>query len=485
MFNKVILFLLFTLLFCAGCATNDPTMTPTAVAVLAVDTAVSTSTPIPSHTPQPTVTPEPSQTPTATPTLPPTSTATPAFSMPSSPIIFVRGHALQQWNPQTNEFSILTEGVYSWVTYSNNIALFLREVTPEKEFDLIAFHIPTQNETVVTRLQSRQSFAPDNIVYSPPPQPSISISPDGKWLAYITDIGIENTPTIFVHQIQFDIQGISVSSSTFNYAPAKFWALDAINFSWPANNKLSWRDSSGIWLVDLNEPLKPPNIAIQPSTNTEIIPAPLCEGSENSCTQNTSYFPVVWSPDGYYLLVIESALTFAENWQVIEANSNQSYKFSGSYTGIGGDNFIWLDTTKILQLNSDRQAQVWHINSNENPFVSLGNTYQLPNSVGNDFRGITLMPDGHIRFSASKLSENAANAFYDFNPDNGELIKLSPDVPQREVTVSWSPNKQHVFSRSSFPESTNLLFDLNGSEPIDINSILGTDWCCLYWLEEE
>ena len=69
-----------------------------------------------------------------------------------------------------------------------------------------------------------------------------------------------------------------------------------------------------------------------------------------------------------------------------------------------GDTFGWLNSTTFFQFGSGRENKIWRINANENPFVTLEETYDGPPEIGNDFQGVTLLPNGHLRFSASQIN---------------------------------------------------------------------------------
>jgi hypothetical protein len=447
--------------------------------VEATETAVSTNTIPPSSTPIPTIMP------TAIPS--PTVIATP--SMPLASIVFARDNVLQQWIPQTNEIKTLAEdvylnAVYSWVKYSGDVVLFLREIVPEKEYDLILFHIPTQTEDVVRRIYSRKLITPTTIIYSFPSASSFSISHDGKWLAYVADEKRERNATLFVHEIFVSNQQVAIAPPLFTYSPTEHSQLFAIDFLETAKNQISWSDHDGRWVADLTEnPIKP-MIVMLPSGNTEFLPEFLCDSTE-PCIANTAYIINTWSPDGRYLLAVERELGDGL-WYVIEAITGKSFQIPDAYSAAYGysDSFIWIDQTNFAQFNLDKQVLIWRVDFQQEPFVSLEKTIQLPSDMGDGIWGAVVMPNNHVRFGASALSGPAASAFYDLNLDTDELIKLSPDNVQREISLYWSPDRQYVLSEETFMDDSLLLFALDGSQPIDIHSVFGLGSCCWYWYED-
>lgn len=474
-------FLLSGVFFVMGCAGDEPMPTPKAVISL-TETPTQTPPPSATFTMRATETAVSTATPSVTPTNIPTETLPPTPSLPSASVLFVRDGTLQQWIPQTNETKVLTEGIYSWARYADDTVMFLREITPEEEYDLIAFDISTKTEFAIKRLYSKQSYTLDKIVFSPPSPLSISISPDHKWIAFAIFDGNQNKISLIVYRLLIDSQGVELSSPVLKPNLNNVFEAHEIHISWPKEDHISWRDQDGIWMANLDDISEMPIITIQPSTNT--FPGPVCPEDVDPCLWGSRYLPAGWSPDGRYSLILD--YRYEEGvWNVIEADTNRAFEFVDSYSGVGGDSFQWIDSETIMQLNSKRQLRIWRINPEEEPFVSLENEYQLSSDIGSDFYGIVMMPNNHVRFSASALSGPPANAFYDVDLNTGKLLKLSPDVSQREVAIAWSPDKQHVLSRETFINDSMYLFDLNGSQPIDVKLIFGSDSCCWFWYEGE
>jgi len=473
-------FLLGGFIFMVGCVAAEPM--PTATAVISI-TETPTQTPQPSATLtiRATETAVATTTPSLTPINVSTETPLPTSSLPSASILFVRDDDLQQWMPQTNEIKVLAENIYSWVTYADDIVMFMREAIPEKEYDLVAFHVPTKSEFMTKRLYSRQLYTPDKIIYSSPSQLSISISPDSEWLAFATYEEEQNELSLAVHKLIVDDQGVRIGSPVFQPNLIEIFENRDIDISWPQKNHISWRDSNGIWIANLVDDVAPA-IAIQPSTNT--FPGPFCPEDVDPCLWGSTYIPVSWSNDGRYVLILDYGHEEGGIWYIIEAETNRIFEFIDSYSGVGGDSFEWIDSKTIMQFNTDQKLRIWRINSDQDTFVSLEKEYQLPPELGHDFYGI-MMPDDYVRFGSSNLSGPAATAFYDLDLSTGELLKISPDVAQRKPVIDWSPDRQHVLSRETFFGGSMYLFDLNGSQPLDVQSILGADSCCWHWYETE
>lgn len=468
MTTKALLFSI-CILFLAACqpdletieVTTRPTLTAT---VLAMDTATSVASPTPTATstavpptPLPTATPEP--------------TAIPTPSLPSASVLFVRDNALQQWIPQTGEVKTLLENVTGIVTYSADKAVFRREITPEREDALMIFHIPTQSEYEFFRT----STASMNGLFSD----SVSISPNGRWLAYMSGDSRDSV-TLIVHEITVEDQQVTVSSPVLTAVPGNGWDWPYDQLTWPTENEISWNDQAGIWVADLNANPIEPVVAIAPSTNSfEIGPMNPADQDKEPRTVYTIYEPYLWSPDGRYLLAVEDFLVeeYGDNFRVIERNTNKSFEIAESAIGAVNDGAIWLDKTTLLHYRTSGDLRIWKIDAENELMASLQET--IPAMEIGYVEGLWLSGN-HLRFYAFY-------SLFDLNLETGELTELSQDVDY--LVLHWSPDGQHVLWTDSITvndESLRPVFldDLNGDEPEEMESVFGLDSCCWHWYEE-
>lgn len=478
MTNKPLLFsiLLFIVLFIAGCVTSEPTATPTVVDVAVVtgeNTAVSTTTPIPTSTPQPTPSATPSQTPTSTPTLQPTPTATGVFSLPSSSIIFVQDNTLKQWVPQTDEIKTLTENVDSRPKYANDIAMFFREITPEEDEALIIFHIPTQTEHEVFRTSTTPLARIADF--------SLTISPNGRWLAYASAKDSQTLPTIFVHEISVEDNQLVVSSPILTFVTNSPWSWPHEQFYWATPNELSWSDENGIWLADLDASPIEPIIVVQPSTNTYKMPSlnPSEQNAEPS-TVYTKYFPHEWSPNGRYLLATEEFFEYGE-YRVIERETNRILKIPNSETGTVVEETFWLNEHSIVHFDRPKSLHIWNIDFDTEPQLSLAKTITLEE----EFWALEdqQIVDNHLRFTYY----GSDIYLYDLDLATGEFLKMPMNVPL-SLKVMWAPNAQFVFW--SYTEIVDgeraeriYLTNLKDGSIKNMENIFGLNSCCHYWHE--
>ncbi|MBX3056830.1 MAG: hypothetical protein KF770_10190 [Anaerolineae bacterium] len=463
MTTKALLFSI-CILFLAACqpdletieVTARPTLTAT---VLAMDTATSVASPTPTATP--TAVP-PTPYPTATDT--PTPTATPTAVLPSASVLFVRDDALQQWIPQTGEVKTLVENVTGDITYSADIAVFLRELTPEQDYALIVFHIPTQSEYELFRTSTTP------LAGVGPFEPSTSISPNGRWLAYMSGDSRDSV-TLTVHEIIVEDQQVTVSSPVLTVAPGNGWNWPYDQLTWPTENEISWSDRDGIWVADLSANPIEPFVAIAPSTNTFLFASPNpAYWDEEPDTVFTKFIPWEWSPDGHYLLAEEYFYEYGE-FRVIERGTNHLIEIPDSGIGAVSDGAVWLDKTTLLHYRASGEARIWKINEGNDLTAFLQET--IPAMEMGYVGGVWLFGD-HLR-----VSDYAS--LFDLNLATGEFIELAQVAQETSWPPHWSPDGQHILWRDS---GHVFLNNLNGDEPVEMEAVFGTDSCCWHWYEE-
>ncbi len=470
MTTKALLFSICVLLL-ATCQpdleTIEVTPRPTLTAkVLAMDTATSVASPTPTATS--TAVP-PTPFPTATNT--PAPTATPTTVLPSASVLFVRDDALQQWIPQTGEVKTLVENVTRFIFYSADFAVFHREITPDEEYALIVFHIPTQSEYELFRTSTTPLLGFG--VYDS----SISMSPNGRWLAYVSGDSRESV-TLMVHEIIVEDQQVTVSSPVLSIVPGAGWNWPYDQLTWPTENELSWSDQAGIWIANLNADPIEPVVAIAPSTNTFLFASPNpAYWDEEPDTVFTKFIPYEWSPDGRYLLVIEH---FYEDgvFRVIERDTNRSIEVPDSGVGPISDTAVWLNETTLVHLGAFAFVRIWRINPGSDQFLSLERTISLPDL----WVQYVLPMHGRIRFLFYE-----PNAVYDLDLETGELIELSQGVPS--ISFRWSLDGQHALWSDSIYSNGEwfghvFLDHLNGDAPVEMDSVFGQNSCCWHWYEE-
>lgn len=457
--------LILCIIFLAACQpaletieiTPRPTLAPT---VMALDTAVP---PTATHTAVP-----PTLSPTATDT--PAPTAAPTAVLPSASVLFVRDNALQQWIPQTGEVKTLVENVTGVITYSTDKAVFRREITPEQENALMVFHIPTQSEYELFRTSTTSMIAMFSI--------SVSISPNGRWLAYMSGDSRDSV-TLTVHEITVEDQQVTVSSPVLTVVPGNGWNWPYDQLTWPTGNEISWNDQAGIWVADLTTNPIEPIVAIAPSTNSfQLRPMNPADQDKGPSTIYTIFQPHQWSEDGRYLLAVEKfpSETHSSIFRVIERNTNKYFEIPESAIGAVSDGAIWLDKTTLLHYRTSGDVRIWKIDAENDLMASLQET--IP-AMGIGYVDVLWLSGNHLRVSNY-------DRLIDLNLETGEVQELLQDMSS---PLYWTPDGQHIlWSDTKYVNDERqdhvFLADLNGDEPEEMDFVFGLDSCCWHWYEE-
>lgn len=459
--------ILICLIFLAACQAKTETITVTredtpvptlTMTVLALNTAVS---PTPATT---STLPPPTSTATSTPI--PTLTPTPKPMFPADSLIFIGDNNLQKWNPQTGEVTMLTENVTGHIIYSGEIVVFVREFTPDQEYALVVFHVPTKTEV---ELFKTPTFPTSGSFYD-----AVSASPNGRWLAYATGES-RDLARIIVHEMEIENQQLTISDPVLTITPAKGWNWPYDQLLWATENELSWSDDSGIWVADLSADVIEPIIAIAPSTNTFLFTSPNpAYWDEEPAEVFTTFIPIQWSPNGRYLLAQEYFYEYGE-FRVIERDTNRLAEIPDSVLGPISDGALWFDETTLLFYPMSGNIQIWQTNPENDPVMFLQETIPAVTIVG----VLGLWSFG------SNLRVSDYSSLFDINLETGELVEL---VQNSGWPPYWTPDGDYflwdktIRIDEQWVQSV-YLDDLNGDAPVEITSILGADSCCWHWVE--
>ncbi len=424
---------------------------------------------------------------TAAPTTTPLPTNTPEPAWPTTPILFVRGNALQRWLPQTNEVELLVEGVDNNPVYATDVAVFMREVVPQEEYALIVFHIPTRADVEVLKQPAREiQNALSGISTYVAPSIPITVSENGRWLAYVLQNEETGIDTLIVHKIQTSTQGVVLSQVLFSRElPMPFeWPFEFL--TWPTANELSWMEPSGIWIAELETTPITIGLEIFASANTVLVPPMNPEEQDKGPIPfQTIYIPYQWSPNGRFLLAIENFPgELGDVFQIIERDTNQTFELPDSTLGPLSDNAVWLDETRVLHYKMDGGVRIWQIPAEGEQIFTLESEFHAAPPGETLFQVTNLVPltTNHVR-----VEDPFLGIFYDLDLATQKLAvigEINNETGYREHV--WSPNAQHAlwiiqnFLDGDLTKSVRLDF-LNGQPPADMSQIFGLDSCCWYW----
>lgn len=473
--KKYLIFALLGLWLGTGC-TPTPTEVATAVAITRLPitttattlamTETATTTAVEATTVAPTATPTP---PTFTATPIPTATPTPTVSPmpPSDHFLFMRDQTLLLASLADKTSEIMSEGVMfnhsrSPFRVSGPIVLLVRHPLPEDPYTLVVLHVPSRTEMEFVTLPD----APE----------ALSLSPNGRWVAY------ESEGRLIVQEVIFTVSGLSVSVSVFTSEPVL--QPQNLHLTWPTENEISWLTHQGIWTAVLTKSPIKPTIALLPSTHTYESPA------SNGHMIPTTYIPFEWSPDGRYLLAGEYWFETG-TYLIMERGSNALWPIADTNYGLGFiyDSFVWVDATTLFHFRMDGSATLWQIPTTAETPLIASQTFSLPSGEGTD---LVLLPNQHVRLVITAVQDVHYNQLYDLDLTSGQFKAISQDFNQlipntvyswAPVHPQWSPDGRWAIvsiHRDSKP-NTIWLESLNGEEGRDLTSFLGDGTCCWTW----
>ncbi len=464
-----------------------PTQEPVAVTRPVVVTEVPTvgGTAVPStHTPPPTATQVAAA--TAAPTTTPFPTSTPEPAWPTTPILFVRDGALQRWLPQTNEVEMLVDGV-NYPIYAPDIAVFFRETKPQEEYALIVFHIPTRTEVELFRQPAGEipNIRTGETRYVPPGTP-ITVSENGRWLAYVLQNEETGIDTLFVHEIQTSTQEVALSQVIFSRElPMPFvWPYELL--TWPTANELSWLEPDGIWITNLDATPPTAVLAILGSTNkVQVHPMDPAEQDQEPSLVATTYRPYQWSPDGRFLLAIEyfPGEGLWNVFQIIERDTNQTFELPDSTLGPLSDNAVWLDETRVLHYKMEGWVRIWQVPVEGEQIFTLESEFHAapPGETLFQVTNLFPLPTNHVR-----VEDPFSGTFYDLDLNTQSLAVIGQNNGPNFNRYFWSPDGQYALGITYINQNNEqirpvTLIFLQEELSVDIGHVFGRDFCCLYW----
>lgn len=455
-------------------STADPTSTFTPRPSVR-DTPTTSPTPYRTPTPDPVTThSSPTDTPTTTPdiTLTPTQTVLGANGTTySSNLLYMSDHQLMRWDHVTNFVILISDHVYEY------------SVNPEGK--LVAL-MRSQNvvangvEMFELGLLDFDSKQITPIIEGSPLLHSISISPDGEWIAYFPN---ENGGRLSA--IRTDGSGESIElgfcHQTLNTPCAPV--------SWsPDSRDLLWSDQRGVWhtRLDWENP--------QLITNNSIeVTDP--EGEISQIT--VSFGSLTWSPTGRYALSVVTPTTSSTQWNVIlDTRRMRFIDVPESFqSGTSMKNIIWLNDGTLMASNGLGNAEViltlWEVVPTQNDLLRFNNNYtidsdDLPTPIDNSITEWSYIVDWLYQFDerllgfgVRVLEDNVSPILLNLELQDNYTESIN-HVPSYTENVLWSPDGQGALIIGTGQE---LFFSpSNGGMLIDLIPVLGEEAREFYWL---
>jgi hypothetical protein len=293
-----------------------------------------------------------------------------------------------------------------------------------------------------------------------------SISPDGRWIAYITSEQLILVPSeeselaITVGNCSPDCSGI-------------LWAKDSQTFV--------WGDQDGLWVAEpeLGEPTIP-ELILDPYFVS------LSAGGENVFG---TYFPISWSPSGRYLILSKGG--FKESPRVVfDIQSGRVEEIPGPFLYVDIDlSLTWLENDVLMiarasllgQDNRNTSIEILRIDSDSETMFVRENTFEVGSNPADAPFAPIQIGNGQIFFAMLNFSSPnyiVTNGIYLLDPISGISQKLN-DLPFGRVRgVTWVPDGSALLM---FTERKAYFVPADGSQIFDVRFFLGPGACCLYW----
>lgn len=340
----------------------------------------------------------PSQTDTSTPV---TSFASILDGCSAEQLIYGDDHSLT-WTNEANMYIYLFAGDYqdaSLVQYSSSqdchtIALEYRENTGMYRLELFSIDSETRITTLAAIPNNQATF-------------SMSISPNGKWLACILP-SLSSMSQVFVYQLD-TFEKTEVGSYDGESNPNTVANLDLLSWS-PDSTTLAWADKRGVWLSREGGLASPNTIDANVQREAE---AP--------------YALTSWSPSSRFLLLAVK-FPFMQQPGILDTITNKLTRIDVAFNrGYLEPNFTWLENEQIRVETYLPSKQVWQIRADgEGTEVMLTETPEPLSSI-------------QLKFDAEKVyrwNESAQEGeILAYAPEGGSIVLVSASADQNIIAI--------------------------------------------------
>ena len=481
------------LVLCAcGIASSEPvpssksTLMPTSPATLNSATVVGPSgtTSAPSQ--------EPTHTATSTGMGHPTISLSPTVhasksSTPPSPVL-----PTTQSPEMTSDLLYLTDGkLMRWdhvTDYSNLLASGVEEFAVSESGKKIAL-LKTTNitangvELFILAILDFDTKQITNLIENTPRLYAVSISADGKWIAYTTDVG---NGTIFV--INTDDGEQKFEAGTCNHEDDG--SCNKLAWS-PDGGNLLWTDDRGIWKFNVE-------LGSSHLLHPNVVRVTDPKGGEGEVS--VQFGSLAWSPKGRYVLLEVIPSDSGVRWQGILDTKNGRFAQvpnSSDYSTLDAC-ACWSKDGSLMVGQSGNSAEdrppninVWGIVPTHNDLLILDKNFELDSqffpSLSNldEFEQhyfpnwLSQINENKSYFGLTLIDTNSNPLLFELDLRNGTLSEIIV-IPYNPIDVLWSPDGVGALIIGKNSEIIFAPFD--GSLMRDLHLRLGEDAHNFIWL---
>lgn len=465
---------------------------------LASDTATPTAAPSVTPTrakivlPSPGVTPElvftpssPLNLPSSAPLSPSASSGTQSDPVLSSDLIFLSGDNLLRWDHVTNYTGLLAEHV---VSYSiSSASKDRRKIALVRSQQITAGGIERFNLDILN-LGDMQI---DTMLSGIPRPRQVLVSPDGNWVAYVTQADPGQILVVRLDDPETVIEVGTCEQGTEDGCGELSWS--------PNSDLLLWSDGSGVWATSLNG--APPR---QILTNQVEIQDPRGE----KMTLAVQLDEWRWSPTGRFVLtcvhpinspIVWTALLDILTDRLVEIPDTYSSEITASIPfDSPAASVTWLEDGTLLEAHGGSTAlrnlpvvKTWKILPTRNDILYPSNSYLLQSG---DFPLLPSLAETSINYQLTWLFQTGVDTLslgirlpgiqsppvlFTLSLKDGLLRKIQ-ELPHTTINVLWSPDGSGALILGA--DGQILFASTHGKDLRDLQAILGSGATSFQWL---
>jgi hypothetical protein len=446
----------------------QPSGTTSTPSLEAPNTATSTSMGHPTNSLSPTVHASKTSTP---PSLVLPTTPSPELT---SDLLYLTDGKLMRWDHVTDYSSLLASGVEEFAVSKSGKKVALLKTT-----NITANGV----ELFILAILDFDTKRITNLIENTPRLFAVSISADGKWIAYTTDV---SNGTIFVINTDDAEQKLEAG----NCSREDDGSCNKIAWS-PDGGNLLWTDDRGIWNFNVE-------LGSSQLLHTNVVRVTDPKGGEGEVS--VQFGSLAWSPKGRYVLLEVIPSDSGVRWQGILDTKNGRFAQipnSSDYSTMDAC-ACWSNDGSLMVGHSgdsveDRSPNIniWEIVPTHNNLLILDKNYELDSqffpSLSNldEFEQhyypnwLSQINENKTYFALTLIDTNSNPLLFELDLRDGKLSEIIV-IPYNPIEVLWSPDAVGALIIGKNSEIIFAPFD--GSLMRDLHMHLGEDAHNFIWL---
>jgi Tol biopolymer transport system component len=409
---------------------------------------------------------------TATPSSP-VVTTTPLPEM-TSDLLYLTDGKLMRWDHVTDYSSLLASGVEKFAVSESG-----KKVALIKTTNITANGV----ELFILAILDFDTKQITNLIENAPPLSAISISADGKWIAYTTDAGNANIIVINTDDGEQIFEAGTCTREDDGSCNKLAWSPDGKN--------LLWTDDRGIWNFNVES-------GSSHLLHTNVVRVTDPKGGEGEVS--VQFDSLTWSPRGRYVLMEVIPSDSGVRWQgILDTKNGRFAQVPNSFDYSTLDACAcWSKDGSLMVGHSGDSAEdrppyinIWGIVPTHNDLLILEENFELDSqffpSLSNldEFEQhyfpnwLSQINENKSYFGLTLIDTNSSPLLFELDLRNGTLSEIIV-IPYNPIDVLWSPDGVGALIIGKNSEIIFAPFD--GSLMRDLHLRLGEDAQDFIWL---